>query len=111
MPLAAVAVAFAPGFPVMVGKETPSTRSFSATATKTVARPSSVRARKAAPALRSAPGKHRLIILADGLLAICIQHEMDHLDGILFVDYISPLKRGMILRKLSKSKKQNIVTV
>ena len=48
---------------------------------------------------------------AEGLLATCIQHEMDHLDGILFVDHISPLKRGMILRKLSKSKKQNIVTV
>ncbi|MBC8339704.1 MAG: peptide deformylase [Alphaproteobacteria bacterium] len=43
---------------------------------------------------------------ADGMLATCIQHEMDHLDGVLFVDHISSLKRGMILRKLSKAKKQ-----
>jgi peptide deformylase len=42
---------------------------------------------------------------ADGLLATCIQHEMDHLDGILFVDHISSLKRNMILRKLLKTKK------
>ena len=42
---------------------------------------------------------------AAGLRATCIQHEMDHLDGILFVDYISRLKRGMILRKLSKTYK------
>ncbi|MCH7864913.1 MAG: peptide deformylase [Proteobacteria bacterium] len=43
---------------------------------------------------------------ADGVLATCIQHEMDHLEGILFVDRISTLKRGMILRKLAKEKKQ-----
>lgn len=43
---------------------------------------------------------------ADGLLATCIQHEMDHLDGVLFVDYISPLKRNIILRKLAKAKRQ-----
>lgn len=42
---------------------------------------------------------------ADGLLATCIQHEIDHLDGILFVDHISALKRNMILRKLLKAKK------
>jgi len=42
---------------------------------------------------------------AEGLLATCIQHEMDHLDGILFVDHISSLKRNIILRKLIKSKK------
>jgi peptide deformylase len=42
---------------------------------------------------------------ADGLLATCVQHEMDHLDGILFVDHISALKRNMILRKLLKTKK------
>ncbi|MCH8810017.1 MAG: peptide deformylase [Proteobacteria bacterium] len=42
---------------------------------------------------------------ADGLLATCIQHEMDHLDGILFVDHLSALKRNMILRKLTKAKK------
>ena len=45
-------------------------------------------------------------IHAKGLLAICLQHEMDHLDGVLFVDYISALRRNMILRKLVKSKKQ-----
>ncbi|NQV57042.1 MAG: peptide deformylase [Rhodospirillales bacterium] len=44
---------------------------------------------------------------ADGVLAVCIQHEMDHLDGILFVDYLSKLKRNVILRKLRKLKKQN----
>tara|TARA_E500000331_G_scaffold175089_1_gene169001 strand:- start:69 stop:587 length:519 start_codon:yes stop_codon:yes gene_type:complete len=43
---------------------------------------------------------------ADGILAVCIQHEMDHLEGILFVDHISALKRNMILRKLKKVKKQ-----
>ncbi len=42
---------------------------------------------------------------ADGLLATCIQHEMDHLEGILFVDHLSALKRNMILRKLLKQKK------
>jgi peptide deformylase len=42
---------------------------------------------------------------ADGLLATCIQHEIDHLDGVLFVDHISALKRGMILRKLTKTKR------
>jgi peptide deformylase len=42
---------------------------------------------------------------ADGLLATCIQHEMDHLDGVLFVDHISMLKRNMILRKMTKLKK------
>ena len=43
---------------------------------------------------------------ADGILATCIQHEIDHLDGILFVDHMSALKRNMILRKLLKAKKQ-----
>lgn len=43
---------------------------------------------------------------ADGLLATCIQHEMDHLDGVIFVDHISSLKRRMILRRLTKLKKQ-----
>ena len=42
---------------------------------------------------------------ADGLLAVVIQHEMDHLDGVLFVDHISTLKRNMILRRLTKQKK------
>jgi peptide deformylase len=43
---------------------------------------------------------------AKGLLATCIQHEMDHLEGVLFVDRISSLKRGIILRKLAKAKRQ-----
>ncbi len=42
---------------------------------------------------------------ADGLLAVCIQHEMDHLDGKLFVDYLSPLKRDMVKRKLAKQRR------
>ncbi|HTO83885.1 MAG TPA: peptide deformylase [Methylomirabilota bacterium] len=45
---------------------------------------------------------------AEGLLATCVQHEMDHLDGILFVDHISALKRNMILRKLVKAKKTGV---
>jgi peptide deformylase len=44
-------------------------------------------------------------IEASGLLAMCLQHEIDHLDGVLFVDHISSLKRGMILRKLTKAKR------
>jgi peptide deformylase len=43
---------------------------------------------------------------AGGILSICIQHEMDHLEGILFVDHVSSIKRNMILRKLKKAKKQ-----
>jgi len=46
---------------------------------------------------------------ADGLLATCIQHEIDHLDGVLFVDHISALKRGMILRKLQKAKRSRVL--
>jgi peptide deformylase len=46
---------------------------------------------------------------ADGLLATCIQHEMDHLEGILFIDYLSKLKKSMILKKLSKNKPDRIV--
>jgi peptide deformylase len=42
---------------------------------------------------------------ADGLLSVCIQHEMDHLDGKLFVDYLSELKRGRIRSKLEKSRR------
>ena len=45
-------------------------------------------------------------IEAKGLLAVCLQHEIDHLDGMLFVDHISSLKRGIILRKLAKTKRQ-----
>ena len=42
----------------------------------------------------------------EGLLATCVQHEIDHLDGILFIDHISSLKRSMILRKLLKARKE-----
>jgi len=42
---------------------------------------------------------------ADGLLAVCIQHEMDHLAGKLFVDYLSPLKRELVRKKLTKQRK------
>ncbi len=44
-------------------------------------------------------------IKAEGMLATCIQHEIDHLDGILFIDYLSKLKKSMIIKKLSKQKK------
>jgi len=44
-------------------------------------------------------------IHAQGLLSVCLQHEMDHLDGILFIDRLTALKRNMILRKLLKAKK------
>ena len=44
------------------------------------------------------------LLKADGLLATCIQHEMDHLEGILFIDYLSKLKKTMIIKKLSKKK-------
>ena len=46
---------------------------------------------------------------AEGLLATCIQHEMDHLEGILFIDYLSKLKKSMIVKKLSKIKPNRIV--
>jgi peptide deformylase len=44
-------------------------------------------------------------IAADGLLAVCIQHEMDHLDGTVFVEHLSPLKRARLLAKLRKKQK------
>jgi peptide deformylase len=44
-------------------------------------------------------------IKAEGMLATCIQHEIDHLDGILFIDYLSKLKKSMIIKKLFKQKK------
>ena len=44
-------------------------------------------------------------IKVEGMLAICIQHEIDHLEGILFIDYLSKLKKTMIIKKLSKQKK------
>ena len=48
--------------------------------------------------------KHQ--IDAEGLLSACLQHEIDHLDGILFVDHLSALKRNMILRRLAKEQRQ-----
>jgi peptide deformylase len=50
-------------------------------------------------------------LAAEGTLATCIQHEMDHLDGILFVDHLTALKRNIILRKLVKAKKSALAAV
>ena len=47
----------------------------------------------------------RVEIEADGMLATCLQHEMDHLEGVLFIDHLSKLKRAMLLKKLIKAKK------
>ena len=52
-------------------------------------------------------GKKKLL-KADGLLATCIQHEMDHLEGVLFIDYLSKLKRSIIIKKLSKLKSNTL---
>lgn len=46
---------------------------------------------------------------ADGLLATCLQHEIDHLDGVLFIDHISRLKREMVIRKFTKAAKTRVV--
>ena len=51
------------------------------------------------------------VLNAEGLLATCIQHEMDHLEGILFIDYLSKLKKSMIIKKLSKQKKIDRIIV
>jgi peptide deformylase len=64
-----------------------------------VSRPTAVRVR-----YQDLAGEEREIE-GDGLLARCLQHEIDHLDGILFVDHLSPLKRGIILRKLAKARR------
>ncbi len=45
---------------------------------------------------------------SDGLLAVCVQHEIDHLDGKLFIDYLSPLKRQRLKKKLDKQEKQQL---
>lgn len=50
-------------------------------------------------------GKKKLL-KADGLLSTCIQHEIDHLNGVLFIDYLSKLKKNMIIKKLKKKKKE-----
>jgi peptide deformylase len=44
-------------------------------------------------------------IEGEGLLSACLQHEIDHLDGVLFIDYLSPLRRNMLVRKLAKERK------
>jgi peptide deformylase len=53
-------------------------------------------------------GKEK-IMETEGLLATCIQHEIDHLEGILFIDYLSKLKKSMIIKKLSKTKSNRII--
>jgi peptide deformylase len=65
-----------------------------------VARPARVRVR-----YLDRDGKKQELV-CEGLLATCVQHEIDHLDGILFIDHISSLKRNMILRKLLKARKE-----
>ncbi len=65
-----------------------------------VARPAKVRVR-----YTELDGSQR-DLQADGLLAACLQHEIDHLDGVLFVDHLSILKRNMLMRKLAKDQKQ-----
>lgn len=47
-----------------------------------------------------------IVVEAEGPLAVCIQHEMDHLEGKVFVDYLSPLKRSLLLKRLDKQRKQ-----
>lgn len=64
-----------------------------------VSRPSQIRLRYVDPENKTRE------LEADGLLAKCIQHEIDHLNGVLFVDHVSAVKRNIILRKLSKAKK------
>ena len=65
-----------------------------------ITRPARVRVRY----LDQAGARHE--IEAEGLLAACLQHEIDHLDGVLFVDHLSSLKRNMILRRLAKEMRQ-----
>jgi peptide deformylase len=64
-----------------------------------------VRPARISVAFEDQDGKRRTLD-ADGLLAACIQHEIDHLDGVLFVDHISALKRNMLLRKLAKEQRE-----
>ena len=52
---------------------------------------------------------NKKVLNASGLLATCIQHEIDHLEGVLFIDYLSKLKKWMILKKLSKNKPDRII--
>tara|TARA_B100000795_G_C22682890_1_gene392450 strand:+ start:297 stop:815 length:519 start_codon:yes stop_codon:yes gene_type:complete len=52
---------------------------------------------------------NKKLLKAEGLFATCLQHEMDHLEGILFIDYLSKLKKSMIIKKLSKIKANRII--
>ena len=54
---------------------------------------------------------NKKLLKAEGLLATCIQHEMDHLEGVLFIDYLSKLKKSMIVKKLSKKNKADRIVV
>jgi len=65
-----------------------------------VLRPDQIRARW----LDEHGGSHEKDL--DGLLAVCLQHEMDHLEGVLFIDHLSKLKRDMVLKKLAKARKE-----
>jgi len=65
-----------------------------------IERPASVRARWLDEAGKAREGEF------DGLMAICLQHEVDHLNGILFIDHLSRLKRDMIVRKVVKARKE-----
>jgi peptide deformylase len=47
-------------------------------------------------------------LTADGLLAVCLQHEMDHLDGKLFVDYLSPIKRALLKKRMAKLERERL---
>lgn len=63
------------------------------------------RALKVAVKANDADGKD-IVVEAEGPLAVCIQHEIDHLDGKVFVDYLSSLKRTMLLKRMEKQRKQ-----
>jgi len=67
-----------------------------------VERPDSIRARW----LDRDGGAHEEAL--DGLLAICLQHEIDHLEGVLFIDHLSRLKRDMLLKKLAKARREKL---
>ncbi|MFP4002215.1 MAG: peptide deformylase [Alphaproteobacteria bacterium] len=69
---------------------------------ETVERPERIRAR-----YLDYDGEAREIE-AEGMLAVCLQHEIDHLNGVLFIDYLSKLKRNMMLRKLQKTKRLKV---
>lgn len=49
------------------------------------------------------------LLEADGLLSHCVQHEIDHLNGVLFIDYLSSLKRNMMVKRVQKMKKQGVI--